>query len=430
MMRCILFLLLFFTGNLGGSEHFPVIILGGGISGLTAATYLARGGITPLVLTGNVGGIITTSHDVQNWPGEISISGALLAEKIEAQAKANGVLMRPEWVISVDFSKHPFEIVSEELFGDEKKRYEADAVIIASGAVPNRLGVEGEETYQQKGVYSCAVCDGTLYKDQIVAVIGGGDSALIEAEYLSRIAKEVHVLVRKEKFRAVDAKRLQSVISTPNIQVHYATSVRKIVGDGEKVTDLELQNGEKLSVNALFLAIGSQPNTRFLGNALPLDSKGYILLKTDQETGIPGVYAVGDVSDPKFKQAVSAAGDGAKAALQAQRFLATLETRGVIPIRSVAQFDQEVSSARSSVYVDFYSTHCPPCRTLAPVFEKWAESKRGKFLKVNGADVPELFHRYQIRGVPTLLVMDQSGKVIRKAVGMFEIKQLEKDELQ
>ena len=433
-------------------EELPVVILGGGVGALTSAIYLARAGIPPVVITGPfVGGTITQSHNVQNWPGESSISGLDLGDKVKSQAELNGAVLNAESVISVDFSKRPFLITTKEAFGSEKK-YKAQSVIIALGATPNLLNVPGEtgpNGYWSRGVYSCAVCDGSLYKDKVVAIVGGGDGALIEAQYLSNIASKVHILVRGDSFRAIEKERLKEVLSRTNVEVHYKTNIKEIKGDGQKATHLVVQDSfsrrlKDLPVDALFLAIGSFPNTQFFQGQLELDAQGYIVLKKHQQTSIEGIYAVGDVSDPEFKQAVSAAGDAAKAAMQAQKFLAASgtalkavpvianekksELKKVIEIKSVDQFASEVKDAKGPIFIDFYSTHCGPCRTFSPLYETWAKEHGGrtKFLKVNADHARELFEQYQIRAVPTLVILDEKGNIVRKSIGSREISEIDK----
>jgi thioredoxin reductase (NADPH) len=431
-------------------EH-PVLILGGGVAALTSAVYLSRAGITPVVITGPVvGGTITQSHNVQNWPGEVSISGLELGEKVRKQAEMNGALLQSEAVVSVDFSKRPFLVTTKKVIGSDEQliRYKAQSIIIAMGATPNLLNVPGEQNYWSKGVYSCAVCDGSFYKDKVVAVVGGGDGALVEAEYLSNIAAKVHILVRKGEFRAIEKQRLQEVLARPNVQVHYNTSVKEIQGDESRATHLLLQGAEgqplpKLPIDALFLAIGAKPNTELFGQ-LEQDAQGYLVLKNHQETAVPGIYAIGDVADPQFKQAISAAGDAAKAAIQAQRHLASRASQPLTPVKnkqtaktvaaqaievkSKAQFVKELQNAQGPIFVDFYSTRCPPCKMFAPLYDEWARQygDRIKFLKVNADEVSELFIEYQVRGVPTLLIMDSKGKVARRSTGFQEISEVDK----
>ena len=428
-------------------ERRPVMILGGGIAAMTAANYLSRAGIEPVVITGPViGGAITLSNDVQNWPGEMAISGEALSDKIFQQAQANGAILRSELVVSVDFSERPFVITTKQIIGknEELKKYKTDACIIALGATPNMLGVPGEQKYWTRGVYTCAVCDGGLYKDKVVAVVGGGDSALTEVQYLSNIAKKVVWVVRRDEVRSIEKKRAQDVLSRDNVEVLYQTVVKEVKGNGENVTHVALQNQGKIkdvAVDALFLAIGFSPNTDLFRSQLELDSQGYILLKNHQQTSVQGVYAVGDVSDPEFKQAISAAGDGAKAALQSQKFLTSYQTHAkvavaqapvieedVIEITSQSQFESVLKNAKGPVFVDFYSTRCGPCRTFSPLYDSWAKQFYGKitFLKVNADVVSELFHTYNVRSVPTLMIFDEQGKLVRKSTGFTEISEIDK----
>ncbi len=427
-------------------ERCPVVVIGGGVAGLTSATFLARAGIVPVVITGPViGGAIAQSHNVENWPGELSISGTDLSEKMRSQAEALGADLRAEELISVDFSQQPYLITTRPLFGDgQLKHYRTDSCIIALGSTPKRLGVPGESNYWSQGVYTCAVCDGAFYKNKVVAVVGGGDAALIEAQYLANVAAKVHLLVRGQAFRSVEQVRMQEILSHPKIQVHYGTTVDEIAGDGERVTLLKLASGEgktsTLAVDALFLAIGSQPNSEAFAGQLALYPNGSIKLHNDQETSRPGIYAVGDITDGKYQQAVTAAGSAAKAAIQAQQYVGSIlakqqkkeaekvASRTVVEIRSMKQFEHELSQSKDPVIVDFYSTRCGPCRTFAPTYDAWARryGDHCKFLKVNAEHAPEVFNKYSIRAVPTLLLLEPSGKMIRMSVGLGDIGAIEK----
>lgn len=435
-------------------EECPVLILGAGIGALTSATYLARAGIPPIVITGpDIGGTITQSHQVENWPGEISISGLELSEKVKKQAEVNGARLRAETVVSVDFSKRPYLITTKAISLDKEKlkKYKVNACIIAMGSQPNVLSIPGEKHYWAKGVYNCAVCDGGFYKDKTVAVIGGGDSALLEAQYLANIASQVHLILRRNEFRTVEKQRMREIISHPNITVHYQTIVTEVLGDQQKVTHLVVQHVEKktkesLEVDALFLAIGSLPNTQVFKNQLELDKSGYIVLKKHQQTSLEGVYALGDVADPEFKQAVSAAGDAAKAALQAQGYIASSSSRlaktelpvvknempllkkEVIEITSLNQFENELKGANGPILIDFYTTYCGPCRAFASIYETWAK-KYGtgiKFLKVNAAHLVPLSERFQIQSVPTLIILNEKGQTVKKIAGMQEMAEVQK----
>jgi thioredoxin reductase (NADPH) len=454
ILSTILSIFLYSFSYAAEEERHPVVILGGGVGALTSATYLARAGITPLVITGPVlGGTITLSNAVQNWPGELDITGDALSEKLYKQAEFNGALLRSEVVVSVDFSERPFTIVTKPVFSagdssDDTKKYKTDTCIIALGSTPNMLHVPGEAKYWTHGVYTCAVCDGTLYKDKTVVVVGGGDSALVETQYLAHIAKKVYLVVRADQMHTVEKKRAEEVLSRPNVVVLYDTTVGEIKGDGEKLTRISVNNHRKknsfdIEADALFLAIGARPNTDLFRNQVDLDEKNYIVLKKHQQTSMEGVYAIGDVADPEFKQAVSAAGDGAKAALQAQKFLASHSDskekkeiakiaaphpEGVVEIVSREQFDRELKEAKGPVFVDFYSRGCGPCRMFGPVYDSWAKDFHGqiKFLKVNAETVDELFNIYHINVVPTLIIFDAKGKIIQKSTGSREIGKIGK----
>ncbi|HSX26043.1 MAG TPA: thioredoxin, partial [Chlamydiales bacterium] len=286
----------------------------------------------------------------------------------------------------------------------------------------------------------------SLYKDQIVGVVGGGDAAVLEALYLSNIAKEVHVFVRKDTLRAFEEKRIETLLDKPNVTMHYNTVVKEVVGDEKKVTHVMLQNGEKepqsFSLDGLFLAIGSKPNSTLFQNVLKMDEKGYIRLMKDQQTSIEGVYAIGDIVDPVYKQAISAAGDGAKAALQAQQFVSDRMngliakkkqapqqketfTAQVIEILSREQFEAELKS-EIPIVVDFYASWCGPCKRISPIIESSASKLSGKvkFLKVNVDKVLELSKTYDIRSMPTVLVIDSTGTVVERKVGTEQIVHL------
>ena len=227
-------------------ETAPVVILGGGVGAMTSAIYLGRAGVEATVIEGqNPGGLITQSSAVQNWPGELEISGHELADKIHAQAEANGARFLQQEVVGVDFSKRPYAIFLRDLNTNQESQLRAESVIIAMGTTPNFLNIPGEQTYWGRGVTNCAICDGALYKDQIVGVVGGGDAAILEGLYLSNIAKQVHLFIRKDAFRAVEEKRLKTLLEKPNVIVHYNTTVEEVKGDGEMVTSVVIQSSKK-----------------------------------------------------------------------------------------------------------------------------------------------------------------------------------------
>ena len=427
-------------------DTYPVVIIGGGIGAHTSAVYLGRANIPHVMLTGkSLGGAIAQSHSVQNWPGEMEITGSDLIDKVHKQAEANGTEFKDEEVIAVDLSKQPFTLTARDIYDPSKVRnLKAENLIIALGTTPNFLGVKGEQGkagYWGNGVSNCAVCDGTLYKGKTVAVIGGGDAAIYEADYLSHLAKKVHIFLRKDAFKGVEEKRKNQVLSNPNTEVHYLTNVQEIKGDGQKVTHLVVKNEKsnnlkEYPVDGVFLAIGSKPNSELFQGKLDMDKAGYILLKDGQETSVKGVYAIGDITDPHFKQAISAAGDGSKAALQVERRIdgskkdiavsETIPTASAtaIEITSISQFEKEIKETTTPILVDFYATWCGPCKQISPIFASAAKKHGGKikFLKVNVDEFPELSHKYNIRAMPTLLVF-KKGDIVDRKLGSVEIVQ-------
>lgn len=430
----------------------PVVILGGGVGALTAAIYLQRAGIQTTVLEGPTpGGAIAQSPNVHNWPGENEIDGFTLAEKIKQQAIANGAAVLAHEVTHVDFTNRPFTITTREVDAPQQSHhFQSDAVIIALGSKPNLLGVpgeSGERGYWTKGVYSCAVCDGALYKGKTVAVIGGGDSAVLEADYLSKIAKKVYVVLRSDKFRTAEARRKDELIKRANVEVIYNTKVGEIYGDGHKVSHLKLSTKPDLPVDAVFIAIGATPNTALFASQIELDANKYIRLVNGQQTSMAGVFAIGDVADPLYKQAISAAGDGAKAALQVEHYLGSLPSQPslqqiphvttakmdnqaaepIVDISSEAELEAAIQGEHNTpLLVDFYSPYCGPCRRLAPEMDQFAKKLQGKvrFIKVDASKLSEATEKFQIQGVPTVIVFDKKGKQMYRGTGLVEIRSI------
>lgn len=429
-------------------EVHQVVILGGGIGGLTSAIYAGRAGMAPLLVEGpSPGGAITQSHKVQNWPGEVEISGWELMERVHKQAETCGVRFLEEEVVAVDFTQKPFVIMTQDSVDPSKTRkIRAKSCVIALGSSPKFLNTSGEESYWLNGVYNCAVCDGALYKDKVVAVVGGGDGAIVEAHYLSKIAKKVYIIVRGNGFKTVEDTRKKEVLAKANVEVKYATTIEEIKGDGDGVTHLFLkqeQLTELLPVDALFLAIGSKPNTDLFKGQLELDKLGYIVSKKEVATSVPGVFAIGDIADPIYRQAISAAADGMKASFQVEKFLATQSSShveqsvlahlsnktnlapSVQDISSEQELDQLLRDTSTSLFVDFYASWCKPCRQIAPQFIEASEELGGKirFAKVNIEHLPNLSHRFNVKSLPTLLVF-QKGELIGRKSGKEPVLRL------
>lgn len=299
-----------------------VIILGAGCAGWTAAIYTARANLNPLVLTGDeLGGQLAMTTEVENYPGfPEGIMGPELMHRFEQQARRFGAEVKTERVIAVDFGVRPLKLTTRK--GD----YHARAVIICTGATPRRLEIPGEAELWGYGVSACATCDGAFYRDRVVVVAGGGDSACEEATFLTRFATKVYLVHRRDQLRAskVMAER---VLSNEKIEPVWNTVVTECVGTKETgLTGVKLHNvvtGEdsELAADGFFLAIGHVPNTQLFEGILELDEKGFLVTDAYQRTNVPGVFAAGDVQDHIYRQAITSAGSGCMAALDAQRFL-------------------------------------------------------------------------------------------------------------
>jgi thioredoxin reductase (NADPH) len=309
----------------GDVEKVKCLIIGSGPAGYTAAIYAARANLSPVMYEGlQPGGQLTTTTEVENYPGyPDGITGPVMMEDFKKQAIRFGTDARWGLATSVDFSSRPHKVVI-----DEKKTILADTVIIATGATAKYLGLESEKKYMGFGVSACATCDGFFYKGQDVAVVGGGDTACEESLYLSGLCRKVYVIVRKDHLRA--SKVMQDrVFNTPNIEVLFGHVTKEIVGD-KTVNGVILKNAKgedvKIDVTGFFVAIGHSPNSDIFKPFLKTDEVGYILTESGStRTKVPGVFACGDVQDSHYRQAVTAAGTGCMAAIDAERYLGELK---------------------------------------------------------------------------------------------------------
>jgi thioredoxin reductase (NADPH) len=312
-------------------EKAKVLIIGSGPAGYTAAIYAARAGLKPVLYTGGQpGGQLTTTNDVENFPGyPDGINGPQMMIDLQKQAERFGTKISYGLVTSVDFSSYPLKVTV-----DEKDEVIAESVIIATGATAKYLGIPSEEKFANKGVSACAVCDGYFYRGKEVAVVGAGDSAAEESTYLSKLVTKVHLIVRREEMRASKIMQ-QRVKNTPNIEIHWNAETDEVLGDDSGVTGVRIKNtktGEKkdLSIQGFFLAIGHKPNTDIFKDYVEMDETGYIKVQSGTtKTNVEGVFAVGDAADKMYRQAITAAGTGCMGALDAEKFLAAKEAEVV-----------------------------------------------------------------------------------------------------
>lgn len=309
-------------------HHHRLIILGSGPAGYTAAIYAARANLNPVVITGiQQGGQLMTTTDVDNWPADVlGVQGPELMQRFLAHAERFNTQVIFDHIQSVNFSNRPLTLIGD------NTTYTCDALIIATGASAKYLGIPSEEQFKGKGVSACATCDGFFFKNQEVAVIGGGNTAVEEALYLSNIAKKVHVIHRRDKFRSekILSDKLVKKAEQGNVVIHWNHTLDEILGDTTGVTGIRVKNTQdnaltKIDLQGVFIAIGHQPNTDIFQGQLTMKD-GYIIVKSGSEgnataTSVSGVFAAGDVMDPIYRQAVTSAGTGCMAALDAEKFL-------------------------------------------------------------------------------------------------------------
>jgi thioredoxin reductase (NADPH) len=306
------------------SEHVKCLIIGSGPAGYTAAIYAARANLSPVLYEGlQPGGQLTTTTEVENFPGyPEGITGPEMMEDLKKQAVRFGSDVRFGYATQTDLSSKPHKVLI-----DGEKWISADAVIIATGATAKYLGIPSEENFKGFGVSACATCDGFFYKSKVVAVVGGGDTACEEASYLAGLCKKVYLIVRKNFLRASKAMQHRA-LNTPNIEVLFEHQTKEITG-GQVVTGVTLINGKgeevKLAIDGFFVAIGHVPNSDIFKPFIQMDETGYIITQPGTtKTNVTGVFACGDVQDKNYRQAITAAGTGCMAALDAERYLAEL----------------------------------------------------------------------------------------------------------
>ncbi|WP_433740117.1 thioredoxin-disulfide reductase [Pseudomonas putida] len=310
------------------AQHHRLIILGSGPAGYSAAVYAARANLKPVVITGiQAGGQLTTTVEVDNWPGDVEgLTGPVLMERMQKHAERFATQIVYDHIHTAKLQQRPFELTGD------SGTYTCDALIIATGASAQYLGLPSEETFAGKGVSACATCDGFFYRNQVVAVVGGGNTAVEEALYLSNIAKEVHLIHRRDKLRSekILQDKLFDKAANGNIRLHWNQNLEEVLGDASGVTGARLRDShtgeiKELAVAGVFIAIGHKPNTDlFIGQLEMRD--GYLLVKGGSEgnataTAIDGVFAAGDVADHVYRQAVTSAGAGCMAALDAEKYL-------------------------------------------------------------------------------------------------------------
>lgn len=432
---------------LQASEVVPLVIIGSGPAALSAGLYGARAKIKTVVIAGNErGGALTKTSYIENWPGRTKILGTDLMNDLQEQVQQFGVEIINDTVVKVDFNVWPFELITE-----NGKVLRALTVIIATGSTPRTLGIPGEKEYWGKGVTTCAVCDAPFHKDKEVIVIGGGDSAIEEAVQLASYAKKVTILVRGSSMRAAGSMQ-DRLHEYPSIEVKFNSQVRSVIGDGSQVTGAEVFDSKTdtlttMPVSGVFLAIGHDPNSTLFKSFLKIDPEGTItMVDRTQATSKKGVFAAGDVTDHRYRQAGVAAGDGIKAALDAVAFLQEQgfttniaaqfekryvpgipEERAEIPqMKTVAEIKEIIDAAQGLVVIDFYAPFCPSCMRMLPAVESVAHqfAQEVAFLKVDTSVSPEIAQEYHVPTIPCILVFKDKQLIARYNQSMSR-KQLE-----
>ena len=452
-------------------QTYPIVILGGGMAGLTAAEYCLQANIPCLVVEGPMpGGALSQAHSIRNWPGVIDAPGANIVGDLRKHAQVNGLKMAQEQAVSVDFTKWP-RLIEVQGVGDlsNRRTIKALAVIIAMGTDQKFLNIPGESGsngYWGKGVGKCCVCEAPFCKGKHVGIVGGGNGAIREADYLAGIARKVTMFVRAnaldDDIRDIRAK--ERVLNHPNVEIMYNAEVKKMLGDGSNLTGVMLINNKtnqqsEFPVDRLFLAIGSRPNTGIFKGQLALSAKDFIVLKDRKESSVPGIYAAGDVSDPEFVQAVTASSDGCKCALQSIMFLKNVgfdvsmlpnsmlisidpkldqtkaatktETKNhkVTEIASNDEFSKFLSSTSKPIILDIFSPMCTTCQQMMPIIDQLADTFADKviFAKINASsktlDLDQLMSKVggkPAETLPTFLFI-KDGKEVDRLVAAHSL---------
>jgi thioredoxin reductase (NADPH) len=412
----------------------PVAVIGSGPAGLMAAIYSARAGYHVVVIEGpQPGGLLTTTTEVENWPGDVSILGNDIIKGLRAQALASGVNFLQATVKTIATAAWPFVITT-----DDNLELNCLSIVIATGSTPRKLCIKGEETFWGNGVTTCALCDAPFFKNKDVVVVGGGDSAVEETLQLLPYVKSVTVLVRGQAMRA--AQVMQDKLKNPKVKILYNHAPREIIGttdDGVtaiKVFDKTKNLEYNLSASGLFLAIGHDPNTSLLKDSkVKIDMCGYIVPEgRSQKSSVEGIFAAGDVADPDYRQAGTSAGDGSKAGIDVQRFLQQINwtsdlqelfqslmfkpNSNFISLKEISTLSElnELIESKPTV-VDFYAKYCPTCLQMLPVVEAVSAKFKEKinFVKVNVEFAPELVDYLKVLKVPCLIAF-KDGKPLAR----------------